>query len=258
MASALNDNELLTLIKNHIQHMKLVGYEDIGSSSMLKPYQVKIDKDKLNRIKKEIRTCLRLVGPPVQPIIPPEFQNCLVSTCNKDMLLLSLDTMKWTKIENAFKNQVSGQPNSMVYARGNIYVFGGESSSSTRYMRYSLAEKQCYEAEMLGVLGGSEISACYDGNEFIYLVGGDTHHNSLDRVDRFSIDTQQFEKVGHLSIGVTDAFTIFHDDMLYIVGVLDGCSDHYITVYNTEQVLQVRIVDTNKGKAGKVSWPGRL
>ncbi|GAM23542.1 hypothetical protein SAMD00019534_067170 [Acytostelium subglobosum LB1] len=147
--------------------MKLVKYDVVGSSSMPQTYRVKIDQVRLNNIKNQITTCLRLArSPPAQTIIPPEFQNCLVSMLNKDMSLLSLDTMKWTRIENAFKNDMSSSTNAIVYARGNIYVFGGNTTSlslTSSYMRYSLAEKQCYEAEMLGILGGREISACYDG-----------------------------------------------------------------------------------------------
>ncbi|GAM23543.1 hypothetical protein SAMD00019534_067180 [Acytostelium subglobosum LB1] len=235
LTSALNDKELLTMIKNHTQHMKLVKYDDFGSSSMLKPYQVKIDQVRLNNIKKQLTSCLRLASPPVQTIIPREFQNCLVSIKDKQMYLLSLKTMRWNHIQDAFKYEVSCQPNSIVYARGNIYVFGGKSSSSSsKYMRYSLAEKQCYVADIIGIIGGCCISVCYDGDEFIYLVGGDISDFNLDRVDRFSIDTQQFEHVGYLPFSVASPFTHLHNDTLYIMSGFDPCRepDHQFMAYN--------------------------
>ncbi|GAM25417.1 hypothetical protein SAMD00019534_085920 [Acytostelium subglobosum LB1] len=70
---------------------------------------------------------------------------------------------------------------------------------------------------------GTYIPTAYDGDRHIYLVGGflidgETNQRSIiERVDRFNIDTQQFDHVGALAI-VTSTEIFFHNNLIYVVG----------------------------------------
>ncbi|GAM25753.1 hypothetical protein SAMD00019534_089280 [Acytostelium subglobosum LB1] len=218
--SVMNDDDLLLMISRHFQQMQLTPQNDGTTMSPDIPWHVNADVTKLNNIKKQIESCFALISPAhaaSMANVKHEMDGYIMSLRCDEVSLYSLEAAKWTTIKSAFKRSLNGVTTSVVYARGSVYVFGGR-KSQTSYSRYSLSEKQCYQAEMTGISGSSMISVCYDGDKHIYLVGGYDEDNGqvLDRVDSFNIDTQEFKQVGHLPVGVTMTCTYFHDDRVHV------------------------------------------
>ncbi|GAM21782.1 hypothetical protein SAMD00019534_049570 [Acytostelium subglobosum LB1] len=208
------DDELLTLVGMHTHHMRDVPYDDVVTSS-LQAHRIKIDVGKLEQVKKQIESCFEMIGPNVEPV---GMYGKVVSAHLRDISLFSLGTSTWTTIKDAFNSDFDEVYTSYVYARDNIYVFGGAKGTQTKYSRYSLEEKRCYEGEIVGIVGGSFISTCYDGDKNIYLVGGELNDTILSRVGCFNIETQQFSKVGDLKEGLAWPTINIKDNIIYIFG----------------------------------------
>ncbi|EFA78729.1 hypothetical protein PPL_08190 [Heterostelium album PN500] len=74
-------------------------------------------------------------------------------------------------------------------------------------------------ARRMLVRGGMGVSACYDGVRYIYLTGGFEDSKCLDRIDRFDTTSGQFvANVGKLTEPLYNAFTFYHNELLYVVG----------------------------------------
>ncbi|GAM18380.1 hypothetical protein SAMD00019534_015550 [Acytostelium subglobosum LB1] len=152
------------------------------------------------------------------------FRNHIFSLSKDSCSMLALDTGEWTVIDDKCtpREDIS---TSVVYARGNIYVFGGEGSPNT-YSRFSLTEQKWHnDLEIIGVDGGTGISACYDGETHIYLIGGLHNGRLLSRIDCFNIDTHQFSSVGRMPVATKGSYSFFlyNWDQLFIIG---GYDDH--------------------------------
>ncbi|GAM24719.1 hypothetical protein SAMD00019534_078940 [Acytostelium subglobosum LB1] len=145
------------------------------------------------------------------------FRNHIFSYWKDSCSMLSLDTGEWTVIDDKCtpRERIF---RSVVYARGNVYVFGGEGSANT-YSRFSLIDQKWHnDLEIIGVDGGESISTCYDGNKLIYLVGGFHNDKLLDRIDCFNIDTQQFSTVGRLTFGTRASHSIIYKNKIIVSG----------------------------------------
>ncbi|GAM17638.1 hypothetical protein SAMD00019534_008130 [Acytostelium subglobosum LB1] len=142
--------------------------------------------------------------------------------------LLSLEDSKWTHIGDQ-NEPTTDILTSVCYAKDNIYIFGGAYTMKT-YSRYSVSERRWYyNLPMNGIKPGSGISAYYNGKSFIYLVGGrGTDGEYLNRVDRFNVNTQQFERLGSIPINLSSSFVSYNQNKLTIVGGLynDGKRDN--------------------------------
>ncbi|GAM24694.1 hypothetical protein SAMD00019534_078690 [Acytostelium subglobosum LB1] len=153
----------------------------------------------------------------VHTVTRPLRMNHIFSFWKDSCSMLSLDTGEWTVINDKCtpRKRIS---RSVVYARGNVYVFGGQGSPST-YSRFSLIDQKWNnDLEIIGVDGGESISTCYDGDKRIYLVGGFHNDKLLDRVDCFNIDTQQFSSVGRLSVPTRASHSFIHNNRIIVVG----------------------------------------
>ncbi|GAM20137.1 hypothetical protein SAMD00019534_033120 [Acytostelium subglobosum LB1] len=105
-----------------------------------------------------------------------------------------------------------------VFARNNVYVFGGQGCTDT-YARFNLIEQKWYnDIPIQGILGGEYITACYDGSQNIYLVGGIINSLPSNRIDCFNISTEEFSQVGSLPTPVGIVSAIFHNGKLYVIG----------------------------------------
>ncbi|GAM21778.1 hypothetical protein SAMD00019534_049530, partial [Acytostelium subglobosum LB1] len=231
-----SDDVLLAAISQHTQLMQQEPYEDVAR---LHAYQIKTDINKLDMIKKQISSCFKLIDPNIKK---QDIERQVVVSIDEDKLyMLEPQSFTWTTIENTFKGNFNTSFNSYVFARGNIYVFGGDGSTSTKFSRYSLADRQCYEGDIVGsgVSGGSNISACYDGEKHIYLVGGcDKDERLLNRVDCFDIDTQQFSTVGSLNHGLSWPTIHFNDNTIYMAG---GCKYSDGSSRNNKDIISFNV-----------------
>ncbi|GAM23051.1 hypothetical protein SAMD00019534_062260, partial [Acytostelium subglobosum LB1] len=221
----LSDNELLNMIAAHIKHMRLVRY---GAASRPQEYRVDTDVAKLDGIRKQIESCFKLITTSSRRSDGEDAQtkSNILSIKGRECSMYSLATTKWQSIGNVFDRTFSGVYTSVVHARGHVYVFGGLDAPTT-YSRYSLADQLCQHTTIADVSGGQSISACYDGDRLIYLVGGSINNRYLDRVDVFDIDTQRFRHVGQLPYGLTFPQTYFYNDTIIVVcGAITGILEH--------------------------------
>ncbi|GAM22472.1 hypothetical protein SAMD00019534_056470 [Acytostelium subglobosum LB1] len=124
---AINDNELMMMIKNHNQHMNDVQYD----LTKLQTQSMKNEMIKLNDTKNKIKSCLGLIEQVQQPAVQHPFNNH-INMIDDGFSLLSLDTFKWTTHKKVLPRRVDHFSTECVYARGHIYQFGG-SSSPTRF-----------------------------------------------------------------------------------------------------------------------------
>ncbi|GAM21781.1 hypothetical protein SAMD00019534_049560, partial [Acytostelium subglobosum LB1] len=214
-----SDDELLAKIGRHALHMRQVPYDDV-STHRLQAHRIKIDVGKLDQIKKQIESCFLLIehGRNIAQIDIPIANVNIVAAHNNDLTMLSLQSSTWATIPDALGHNHDQVFTSFVYARGNVYVFGGKDRQK-KFLRYSLVDKQRFDNDISGVNGGYYISACYDGEKNIYLVGGFDQNNKMrKRVDCFNIDTQKFSKVGQLTFGLAWPTIHFHNNTIYMVG----------------------------------------
>ncbi|GAM22648.1 hypothetical protein SAMD00019534_058230 [Acytostelium subglobosum LB1] len=154
-------NDLLSMIKHHLQTMQSKVYQD----AIKYPYRFDICASKLDTIntemRKQIESCYELIN--------DVYDRHVVSFRGEESSLFSLDTNKWTELNHRADPEaplIEPIRASAVYARGNIYVFGGEGENSNKYTRHSISlipNKIPYSGEMIGTPGGSQISAVYDG-----------------------------------------------------------------------------------------------
>ncbi|GAM22772.1 hypothetical protein SAMD00019534_059470 [Acytostelium subglobosum LB1] len=217
----LNDDELLKMINRHIiEYIDQMPYDVVATTS-LQAYQVNINADKFIDIRKQIESCFKLIEPlphlPRQQLIPHKYDNHIMTLKANKCSFFSLATSEWTSIDRAFNRSIEWVSTSVVYTRGNVFVFGGKDPMK-EYTRYSLADGQSHDSAMYGIDGGDCISACYDGDHHIYIIGGYDNGVYLDRVDCMDIDTQLFKQVGRLPYPLAFPFTFIHDGSIIIVG----------------------------------------
>ncbi|GAM19457.1 hypothetical protein SAMD00019534_026320 [Acytostelium subglobosum LB1] len=197
-----DDITQLSMIRNHSKYIDQGGYP---LPSKVEACLVTANVIKLGDIKKQIGACFRDVA----------FSQ-IFSMRNKSLSVLSLESSRWTHRDTLLP--LTHIASSVVHAGNYIYVFGGKETPKS-YLRYSLdANMQLYTGVIDGVDGGRAISACYDGDKLIYLVGGSDDDKFLNRVDCFDISTQQFKKVGQLPLGMGFARVHYHRETLLVIG----------------------------------------
>ncbi|GAM27125.1 hypothetical protein SAMD00019534_103000 [Acytostelium subglobosum LB1] len=212
----LNDNELMLLVKSHAKHMELNQYDLLDESPS--NHQLETIKNNVRSTKDKIQACIDLIE---QVPHTESFHNHIFSRIdndddsdNEEMSFLSLETNRHTKIKRNFGDLIRTSA-STIYARGNVYYFGGDDEDT--FMRYTIADGQLLEEEQLvGIPGGDDIGLCYDGDKLIYLVGGLSNDNFLTRVDSFNIDTHECKNVGRLPFRFFQSTVYYHNNTLYV------------------------------------------
>ncbi|GAM28443.1 hypothetical protein SAMD00019534_116190 [Acytostelium subglobosum LB1] len=217
-----NDNELLMAIQ---QCVRLAQVSQDSSYKAMEPSrQVTIDDDMFDVIKRDIKLFFRLLR-------QHEFNNHYFSLTGDSCTLFNPNTSAPYYI-TGYKPRTT-IAYSTVYAKGNVYVFGGHECQFT-YARLNLPELRWYnDIPIKGVEGGESFTACYDGDRSIYLIGGVINDHVTDRIDRFDITTETFNHVGSLPISVMSCGTFFHDGKLYIIG---GSIHNEVLVYDVNSL----------------------
>ncbi|GAM22108.1 hypothetical protein SAMD00019534_052830 [Acytostelium subglobosum LB1] len=213
----ITDIELLRLVQRNINQINSAPH------IMTKPVTVDIDTKTLDSIKEQLRSCFQLLE--VTEKYTHDIDGQVMSIDIECYTLYSPITNTWTKVQNGVVFEYSS---TAVYARGNVYLFGGQGSEPT-YSRYSLADRQWHHNLPMvgeGVQSGLEASLCYDGDRTIYLVGGEIQDamgeiiKRMTRIDSFNIETLEFKHIGDFKYPSSLAFVIHHNNILYL---FDGC-----------------------------------
>ncbi|EGC34154.1 hypothetical protein DICPUDRAFT_98314 [Dictyostelium purpureum] len=132
-----------------------------------------------------------------------------------------------------------------IVAKHYIYVFGGNDSLES-YEKFNITTGRWENGGNIPSGGGSSMSAAYDGQDSIYLVGGVKFNVTSDRIDRCIINhgatgkepTLQFQLVTKMKFPRYYCFTLVHDKQLFIIGGTNKTrDDSYFTVINNIEVL---------------------
>ncbi|GAM20115.1 hypothetical protein SAMD00019534_032900 [Acytostelium subglobosum LB1] len=200
-----SDHELLTIVQQALKQMDVLSYPDTHQ------FRIKTDCPKLGDIKRQIQSCFKIID-------SHEFHNSTFSFGQHACSLFNPATQCAIVLKDGFKPR-TGILTAMISARESLYVFGGMESPGT-YSRFTLADHQwTNDNPMSGIESGYGISACFDGDKHIYLVGGMHPNDSyMNRVDCFDIETQKFRHIGQLPVSLGSAHTFFHDGKVYVVG----------------------------------------
>ncbi|GAM20136.1 hypothetical protein SAMD00019534_033110 [Acytostelium subglobosum LB1] len=203
-----NDGQLL----NAVQHCERLASAPTQTSGLEKPRIVHIDNSVNKVIKMNITACVRIIG-------AVEFNNHYFAIC-ENVCTMTHPEKEIDIVIEGYKAR-EGTPTSAVYARDNVYLFGGKDASNS-YSRFNLPEREWYQNTPFteGTAGGNYLSACFDGHRYIYLVGGFSNDQFTDHIDRFDIYTQKFSPVSSLPAKVIASVVFFLDSKLYIVGGL--------------------------------------
>ncbi|EFA78809.1 hypothetical protein PPL_08273 [Heterostelium album PN500] len=145
---------------------------------------------------------------------------------NKSSYIFSTHRQRGVTLINTTNNNVIEQikldydfhctTSSIVSIGEHIYVFGGQ-GNPLKWVRFSMRSKSIELIANTEVIeGGAFIAACYDGQDHIYLMGGNPRN---DRIDRFNIRTLQFEAYHKLPWVFDDCqvSTMIYKGSLYIV-----------------------------------------
>eukprot|EP01133_Synstelium_polycarpum_P012265 gene12265-14375_t len=130
----------------------------------------------------------------------------------------AVQTDKWRKAPDMLVKRKFA--NNAVNADGTqIFVFGGGSETRT-FERFNTATKQGHKGDITTYKGGEMISTCYDGQRYIYLLGGYAS-KAMSRLDRFDTVTLETQTMGDPRLPIYGAY-VFVDtgnkQTMYIVG----------------------------------------
>ncbi|GAM22107.1 hypothetical protein SAMD00019534_052820 [Acytostelium subglobosum LB1] len=213
-STEVTDIELLTMIKNHVNQMNTTIHV------LTRPYKVVIDQDMIDSVKDEIRSLTKLMEPIEH--FTHDLDGQIMCIENENVSLFSPATNGWTDVDgDSFEK--ANYFCSSVYARGHVYVFGPRDDCPSTYSRFSLVTRKWqYDIPMAGVRGGRLCSVCFDGDKYIYLVGGTTidvwPQVNFNRVDCFNIETQEFS-IDSITISIIE-FNLASKKSTFIKGII--------------------------------------
>ncbi|GAM20897.1 hypothetical protein SAMD00019534_040720 [Acytostelium subglobosum LB1] len=197
---ALDDYELLGMYIDALRHIESASY------NLPEAYHLEVSSSLLESTRQTLYSCFKLTH-----------HYKVFSASLNDTALFDPHTGEWTTIGKGLDIETENERSeSMVYARGNVYMFGIRDSST--YSRFSMSERRWHhDIPIVGVQGGRCISVCYDGHKYIYLLGGqlDSALQPLDRVDQFNIETQQFSPLSKMVEGTRDSVSFLHKGQIY-------------------------------------------
>eukprot|EP01133_Synstelium_polycarpum_P001011 gene1011-1149_t len=178
------------------------------------------------------------------------------SLAPSDTLIYSVALNQWRE------GQTIGAPRptlrNAVNTKDRIYVFGGNVNSASSFDCYDIVRKLWYIGR-LASKAGTNISTCYDGKRYIYLVGGftsDSFSEYLSRVDQFDTQTNKARSLGDPSYPITECTTFHHQGLIYIVGGLNNAMpvNKIVTIDPQQQPLSTNtIIDLESTEASITS-----
>ncbi|GAM21798.1 hypothetical protein SAMD00019534_049730 [Acytostelium subglobosum LB1] len=188
---------------------------------MTRACDVGIDQNTLDHIREQVQSCFTLME--MAEKFTHDLDHHIMYIESDNYSFFSPMTNTWTRIEKDIDGSFSDLHKATVYARGNVYIFGV--GDDQKYLRFSLADRQWHCHDMID--GMYHMSAAYDGDKHIYLIGG----TFGAKVSMFDIETQQFHSVGELDHPIFEPFTLVHSNILFIFNCLT--TNEYLNKYIT-------------------------
>ncbi|GAM28639.1 hypothetical protein SAMD00019534_118150 [Acytostelium subglobosum LB1] len=196
------------------QHIEEVRFKE--PKHQINKLNVRINDERTKEIKQMISQLFELSQAESDIAQTTKSQLSIFSTGQSGSFMFDVETGKWSSLSED-REKRSYMVNSVIHARGYVYVFGGDTKLNT-YSRFSVKHQRW---DLLGTIineeGGSGISVCYDGVRFAYLIGGQMN-GLLTRIDQMDLETHEFARLGNLPVPIRFAYSFYHDRILYVVG----------------------------------------
>ncbi|GAM19146.1 hypothetical protein SAMD00019534_023210 [Acytostelium subglobosum LB1] len=193
----VDDYQLLSLVNQTVQRSEL-GYD------VTQPVQAMFYDDRLVSAKKQLQSSYSLVDP-MKGINGKEIVFCVGHTTGLFYLPWSDKTQE---VEGG--NQLCKVYTVPVFAKGHLYLFGtyygygGVARHNKSFARYSFETQQWTNhiiSNRIDIIGDSNLTACFDGYTYIYLVGKGAQQYSDGSVVRLNVQTLEFALVGNPNFG---------------------------------------------------------
>ncbi|GAM28537.1 hypothetical protein SAMD00019534_117130 [Acytostelium subglobosum LB1] len=195
----------------------LDGIDTMKKKSLVPPTKLAIrtDENMVSMLKLRLQDCFQLVDMSRED--QAKSRTTIVSYTSNGRCHL-FDTMNntWSDLGTDDK----GRPftyHSIVAVRDMVYVMGGDTDSKT-FSRFCMTTRKFDNIGQLNNHCGFYVSACYDGDQYIYLVGGIFKSDYSTKVSRMSIRSFIIEDVCSMVYSCAGTLTFIKDGLLYIVG----------------------------------------
>ncbi|EFA77866.1 hypothetical protein PPL_09366 [Heterostelium album PN500] len=216
--SMIDNHSLLNLLLEHNKSIKINNHHD-NQQSKSQQYQLIINNEQINQIKNQIQSSFKLISNPSQQ--NQNKQSYIFSTDRKNKISIINITdrnniyFEQQDIDLGMEmNRYSTAFNSIVKAGDFIYLFGGNTASCNKFIRYSINTKTVVINEMKGVDPCQYLSACYDGQDHIYLFDGNGKPKPV--IYRYNIHDSTFERYSTIEIDTNYHHpTFLYKDYIY-------------------------------------------
>ncbi|EFA79657.1 hypothetical protein PPL_07516 [Heterostelium album PN500] len=201
-----DDHSLLNLLLEHNKSIKINNHHD-NQQPTTQQYRFIVYHELFNQIKNQIQSSFKVI--PNQSHI----QHKIISNQHKQSYIFSADRNIKISIINItdrinihFEQQDIDMKmddsfpafNSIVKVGDFIYIFGGGYNKHNKYLKYSINTKTVVIEEMKGVDKCSYLSACYDGQDHIYIF--DANGKTKTDIYRYNINNSTFERYSTIEI----------------------------------------------------------
>ncbi|EFA79661.1 hypothetical protein PPL_07520 [Heterostelium album PN500] len=198
-----DDHSFLNLLLEHNKSIKINNHHD-NQQQAIQQYKFIVNNEPFNQIKNNIQSSFGLVPKQDKLISIQDKQSYIFSTDknNKISIINITDRnnihFEQQDIDIAMYNSFTAY-NSIVKVGDFIYIFGGgENKKHNKYLKYSINTKTVIINEMKGVNQCDFISACYDGQDHIYLFDG--FNKPKTDIYRYNINNSTFERYSTIDI----------------------------------------------------------
>ncbi|EFA83601.1 hypothetical protein PPL_02667 [Heterostelium album PN500] len=276
----INDRDFkLELFDLMIKHNSQFNLTSSLTNEISNDYKLSINQDGINNSKNLIEQSLKVVvvPPPLRQINKQQPNEVAAAVIQPKQLYIVAADKEFgitfininTKEKESFKIDYNLHCTFANFLRigEHLYVFGGSKAKNTqdKYCRISLATKSIdLNGDIDGLLLGRSISLCYDGQDYIYLINGynETKKKYLNRVDRFNINTRQFEKyhvfVTNDLLGV-HILSFFHQGMIYSIPYNRNVIVQFDTENKTSSDIKIqKVLNTSKPRAACTDGNGSI
>ncbi|EFA79663.1 hypothetical protein PPL_07522 [Heterostelium album PN500] len=191
-----DDHSLLNVLLEHNKSIKINNHHD-NQQSKSQQYRLIVNNEQINQIKNQIQTSFKLSS-------NQDKQSYIFSTDmdNKISILNITDRnnihFQQHDIDMKMYDSFTAY-NSIVKVGDFIYIFGGgQNKKHNQFLKYSINTQEVVINEMKGIDACQYLSACYDGQDHIYLFDG--YNKPKTDIYRYNINNSSFKRYSTIEI----------------------------------------------------------
>ncbi|EFA75885.1 hypothetical protein PPL_10457 [Heterostelium album PN500] len=211
-----DDLSLLNVLLEHNKTIKMNNCDD-NQPSKSQQYQLIVDNDQINKIKNQFQSSFKLKSNQSH-IIQPKQSYIFSTDKNNKISIINITDRNNIHFEQQIKMEMKSSFavfNSIVKVKDFIYIFGGANFGYSKFIKYSINTKTLVINEMKGVDHCQFLSACYDGQDHIYLLDG--VNKFITEIYRYEINNSAFEKYSTMVATSHQILTFIFKDYIYTV-----------------------------------------